>query len=96
MYAVTVTFAIHPVHWAAFLPLMKANAETSLRDEPACHRFDLALDPDQPHEMFLYELYTDRAGFDAHLASAHFRTFDAAVAPMIAAKTVRTYREVNP
>ena len=65
MYAVTVTLTVEPDHWAAFLPLMKSNADASLRDEPECLRFDIATDPDRPHEVFLYELYTDRAGFDA-------------------------------
>ena len=34
-------------------------------------------------------VYDNRAAFDAHLASAHFKRFDPAVAPMVAAKTVR-------
>ncbi|MEM7522936.1 MAG: antibiotic biosynthesis monooxygenase [Pseudomonadota bacterium] len=43
--------------------------------------------------MFLYEVYDDAAAFDAHLASDHFKDFDAAVAPMVAAKTVRRLRQ---
>ena len=33
----------------------------------------------------------DRAAFDAHLKSAHFKTFDAKVAPWILEKNVRCY-----
>jgi (4S)-4-hydroxy-5-phosphonooxypentane-2,3-dione isomerase len=33
--------------------------------------------------------------FDAHLATAHFKRFDAAVAPMVAAKSVRTLTRRN-
>ena len=95
MYAVVVTFRINPDDWDAFLPLMAANAMTSLRNEDGCQRFDVCTDPARPHEVFLYELYTDRAAFDAHLSSAHFKTFDAQVAPMIATKSVATYGQVT-
>lgn len=37
-------------------------------------------DPGRPNEIFLYELYTDRAAFEAHLASDQFVAFDANVA----------------
>ncbi|MEL6748477.1 MAG: antibiotic biosynthesis monooxygenase [Pseudomonadota bacterium] len=42
----------------------------------------------------LYELYDDRAAFEAHLASAHYAAFDAATKDLIAAKTVTTYEDV--
>ena len=95
MYAVIVTFQISPGAMPGFLPLMADNAAASLRDEPGCHQFDVATDPARPDEVFLYEIYTDRAAFDTHLASAHFKLFDATVVPMITAKEVRTYAEVR-
>ena len=39
--------------------------------------------------MFLYEVYDDRAAFDAHLSTPHFKSFDAATAGMIRSKKVR-------
>lgn len=95
MFAVVVTFQINPTDWAAFMPAMLANAATSLADEAGCHRFDVCTDPARVHEVFLYELYTDAAAFDAHLASDHFKAFDALVAPMIATKSVTTYAQVT-
>jgi quinol monooxygenase YgiN len=93
MYAVTVTFTLHPGTAADFLPLMTANARTSLQEEPGCGQFDICLGED-PDTVFLYEIYDDRAAFEAHLESAHFKSFDAAVAGMIAAKDVRLFTEV--
>ena len=95
MYAVVVTFQITPGKMAVFLPLMHQNATTSLTQEEGCHRFDVCTDPKRPDEVFLYEIYTDRAAFDAHLGSTHFESFDTQVAPMIAAKDVRTYQDVS-
>jgi len=95
MFAVVVTFKIVPDDWDRFLPLMHQNAATSLSIEPGCQRFDVCTDPDRPHEVFLYELYTDRAAFDGHLTSDHFKAFDTATAGMIAAKQVATYTQVQ-
>jgi autoinducer 2-degrading protein len=39
--------------------------------------------------VFLYEVYDDRAAFDAHLSAPHFKSFDAATAGMIRSKKVR-------
>ena len=70
---------------------IRENAAASLREEPGCHHFDVCTSPDDPTEIFLYELYDDRAAFDAHLASEHFRAFDAMTADWVADKQVHTY-----
>lgn len=94
MFAVVVTFRIKPGHVEAFLPLMLANAKTSLNEELGCQQFDVCTDPNQPDEIFLYELYDDAAAFQVHLTSAHFLEFDRKTGPMIADKAVRTYGSV--
>ncbi|MEM1268119.1 MAG: putative quinol monooxygenase [Pseudomonadota bacterium] len=94
MYAVVVLFRLHPGHEAAFLPLVQENAQASLAKEPECHVFDVLTDPDRPGEVFLYELYTNRAAFEVHLATGHFKSFDVAVADMVAEKRVETWGEV--
>lgn len=96
MFAVCVTFQIKPDQIAAFMPLMRANARTSLKAEAGCHRFDVLTDPARKGEVGLYELYTDAAAFDAHLASDHFKAFDQATGDMITAKSVQTYAQVSP
>lgn len=94
MFAVVVTFEIKSAEFATFMPLMKANAATSLKDEPDCHQFDVCTDPSKPDHVFLYELYTDKAAFDMHLVSPHFIAFSKATSAMITGKTVNTYTEV--
>jgi autoinducer 2-degrading protein len=96
MYVVTVEFHIRPPHFAAFLPLMRENAQASLRIEPGCRQFDVCTDPARPSSLFLYEVYDDRSAFEAHLASEHFTRFDAAVRDMVAGKLVRTLQRVEP
>ena len=93
MFVVTGTFTLKPGKRSAFLPPMVENASTSLRKEPGCRQFDVCLG-DDPETVFLYEVYDDSAAFSAHLESAHFQSFDAAVADMIATKVVHQYSEV--
>jgi autoinducer 2-degrading protein len=89
MYVVTVDFRIKPERLAEFLPLMLENARASRETEPGCRQFDVCVDPKDRISVFLYEIYDNRAAFDAHLATAHFKRFDAAVGDMVAAKAVR-------
>lgn len=94
MLVITVTFDIGAPDVAAFTDLVRANAATSTSIEPGCRQFDVCTSPRTPGEIFLYEVYDDAEAFDRHLASAHFKAFDAAVAPMVRAKTVRRFEQV--
>ena len=96
MYVITVEFVIHAAHAAAFQAAVLDNAARSLAHESACRRFDVCTASDNDaaaaRTFFLYELYDDRAGFDAHLATEHFKAFDAQVAPWVERKTVRSWQ----
>ena len=96
MYVITVELEIDATKLDAFLPLMAQNAAASVRDEPGCRQFDVCQDPDKPARMFLYEVYDDRAAFDAHLATPHFIAFDEATTGMIISKTVRPLALLRP
>jgi quinol monooxygenase YgiN len=89
MYIVTVEFEVHPDRRSEFIRLIRENALTSLKIEGGCRQFDVCLDPKHPTYVFLYELYDDRAAFDAHLATEHFRHFDRLSASMVRDKKVR-------
>ena len=91
MYVVTVEFAIKSGRAEAFRPAMLENARASLADEPGCRQFDVCFDADDPGKCFLYEIYDDSAAFETHLSMAHFKSFDAHVAPMLDSKLVKTF-----
>ena len=96
MYVVTVEFAIDPARWDEFLPLMHDNAARSRSVEPGCRQFDVCVDPARSDVVFLYELYDDRAAFDAHLASPHFKAFAAATEAMIVKRHVAPWQRAAP
>ncbi|MEL6681048.1 MAG: putative quinol monooxygenase [Pseudomonadota bacterium] len=94
MYAVCVNFVLKSGMSKDFMPLMLENARVSKQQETGCHQFDVVIDSCDPNTVFLYELYADRAAFDAHLASKHFKVFDKAIRDLIADKIVQTWDTV--
>jgi quinol monooxygenase YgiN len=95
MYVVSVDFTIHSQQMTAFMPLMLENARVSRETEPGCLRFDVCRNSGQPERSFLYEVYADRAAFDEHLATTHFKAFDALAKTMVASKVIHVYELVN-
>jgi quinol monooxygenase YgiN len=90
-WVVTVEFTIRPGFAQQFLIRLALQAADSLF-EPGCGRFDVCVDPAEDHHVFLYELYADQEAFAAHLASPHFKDFDAATRPWVGSKTVAQWR----
>jgi quinol monooxygenase YgiN len=95
VYVVTVLFEAKPEHAEAFRTAMLANAKVSRESEPGCRQFDVCVEADAG-STFLYEVYDDRAAFEAHLATPHFKTFDGAVRDWLARKEVRIYERLSP
>ena len=88
---VTVEFRIAGDRWQDFLTAVGDQARTSLAMEPACQVFDVVVAADGEPTVFLYEVYDDRAAFDAHLTTPHFLAFDARVRDWTLAKTVQIW-----
>jgi quinol monooxygenase YgiN len=88
MYIVTVTFVTRPDAFDGFLEKVQAQARNSFKLEPDCLQFDVCLPEETGHTVFLYEVYTDAAAFQAHLATAHFKTFNEATSDMVLSKDV--------
>jgi LDH2 family malate/lactate/ureidoglycolate dehydrogenase/quinol monooxygenase YgiN len=78
-----------------FVELVRANAASSLRDEPGCQRFDVFV-PDSGNDVVLYEEYSNRAAFDEHCRSLHFRLFDVEIATMVESKRVTVLDTPEP
>jgi len=87
-YVITVLFHLKPATKDRFLGLVRDNAAKSLRDEKGCRRFDVCVPRDGSAKVFLYELYDDEAAFNAHLATAHFKSFAAATEGMVESREI--------
>jgi quinol monooxygenase YgiN len=88
MHVLVVTIDIKPEKVPEFLDAMQADALGSVTREPGCLRFDIIQDQQNPARIYLYEVYADRAAFDAHLQAPHFLTWQAAVKDWFASPPV--------
>ena len=91
MFAVTVTFRVKKEFAEQFAENVIRQASNSLMNEENCHQFDVCMDPSDPQRVFLYEIYTDSAAFDAHRKTAHFKDFNSTVTTWLQEKEVRTW-----
>ena len=89
-FAITVAFELVDGAFAEFHRLVRENAAASVDREPDCLRFDVLtpLGGEAGRDVFLYEIYRDRAAFDRHLASDHFLAFDRLTRDLVKKKTV--------
>jgi len=55
-----------------FIEAMLEDARGSVTNEPGCVRFDVIQDGQNPNRIYLYEVYKDKAAFDAHNSTPHF------------------------
>jgi quinol monooxygenase YgiN len=90
-FVIVVDFKIKPGRMAEFRRLIDDNARASVRDEPGCSRFDVCANRKDADRVLLYEIYDDRAAFDAHLKTRHFAIFNETSAVLVVDKTVGEY-----
>ena len=91
MYIVTVEFDLDPRSVTPFMEAMLGNARASKTLEAGCRQFDVCVSEEDPAKVFLYEVYDDRAAFEAHLATGHYKAFDVSVRAWVRSKRVRFY-----
>jgi quinol monooxygenase YgiN len=90
-FVIVVDFRIKAGEMQNFRRLIDENARTSVRDEPGCRRFDVLASRKEADRILLYEVYADRAAFDAHMRTPHFAVFDRESAALVADKAVTEY-----
>jgi len=72
MYVIMLPIQIKVGHNGEFIQAMLENAKGAVNSEPGCLRFDVIQDADDANRIWLYEIYTDEAAFQAHLQTPHF------------------------
>jgi quinol monooxygenase YgiN len=90
-FVILVDFRLKPGAMADFRRLIDENARTSYLEEPGCRRFDVLEPAGEADHIVLYEIYDDRAAFEAHVKTRHFAHFNEASAALVAAKAVTEF-----
>ena len=88
LFVVVVEFQLKQGARAEFRRLIDTNADASVKNEPGCLQFDVLEPEGDDDRVLLYEIYSDKAAFDAHLRSDHFRTFAGASEALCLQKSV--------
>jgi (4S)-4-hydroxy-5-phosphonooxypentane-2,3-dione isomerase len=68
-------YRIHSQHVEAFKERMLRHAETCLREERDCLRFDVNQSRDDPNLFIMYEIFRGPEALLAHAESAHTKDF---------------------
>lgn len=74
-FALLVHLRVRPESADEFRDHLLAAAAAAVREEPHCHRFDVARDEQDPSRFVLFEVYTDAAGLEHHHTTPHFLAF---------------------
>ncbi len=89
-FVVIAEFTIRPGCMAAFLSLARTDARDSLANEPGCQHFDAVQPEASPDTIVLYEVYDDRAAYEAHRLTPHYAPFRDGTPPLtVGAPVVR-------
>lgn len=87
MYAITIILEPIPGQAQALIDACLAALPPS-RAEPGNLFFDVLVSEDQ-REVVFYEAYVDEAAFQAHMAAAHTKAWQAAALPLIERSSLR-------
>jgi (4S)-4-hydroxy-5-phosphonooxypentane-2,3-dione isomerase len=74
---------IVPAQFDAFMAAAKINGAATPSD-PGAHEFNIVVSQKDPHHVLFYEVYDNAAAVEAHRATEHFKTYQAATKDMVA------------
>jgi quinol monooxygenase YgiN len=71
-YVVVAELTVPADRLEAFIAQSLDDARDSVAHEPGCRQFEVHVPVDGAPTVVLYEVYDDRAAFEAHLTTPHF------------------------
>ncbi|QFI68808.1 putative quinol monooxygenase [Sinorhizobium alkalisoli] len=95
-YVVLPQFDVAEDRLETFLEAARDDAENSVANEPGCQQFDVVVDRRvSPIKVMFYEVYDDRAAFEAHLKTPHLARFRQALS-LVTEGSVGFFERVAP
>ena len=94
-FVLVVEFEIKPEEADRFHALIAENACLSVANEPGCLQFDVVRPEEGGPRVVLYEVYADRAAFDAHIKMPHVATFFAQAKPLLLGQKVTRFERLT-
>lgn len=75
MYVVVAPLQINEGHKEKLIKELLEEAKVVASDEPGCLRFNVIQDAGDSNRIWLYEVFTDEAAFQAHTKAPHVTKF---------------------
>jgi quinol monooxygenase YgiN len=96
MYVVAAQYTVMEGKEKEVIGILKKMIPLS-RSEPGCKLYMVNQSPDNPRKLLLYEQYVDKAGYEAHMATAAFKeNILGKVVPMLESRVRDFYEVVEP
>jgi len=86
-FALLVSLRVQPSAAEDFRERILIAASAAVREEPDCHRFDVAQDEEDPAHFVLFKVYTDGAALEHHHTTPHFLAFSEYAKDVVLEKT---------
>ena len=93
-FVLQVQIRIKPGNVESFMEKVLENAAAA-RKEPGCRQFDVGVDPKDPTQVMLYEVYADEKAFEAHQQGAAFKKYVAEAVPLLASRERHFWKRVD-
>ena len=89
-FAIFVEVKLKPNCLEAYLPLIKYDAEHSLKDEPGCKLFHILLPKENSDTIVnLYEVYESEMAFKIHQQTPHFSRYSRETDNLVEKRTIK-------
>ena len=92
-YVLAVTWIAKPGNETRVREILQTLGEAS-RQEPGVITYTTHVDPENPREFFIYEMYHDANGLEAHQETEHFKKYVLEQAiPLLESRVRRQYTD---
>jgi len=86
--SLVVDYTVKPGKRDAFVKRVREHGETCLNKEPGCLHFDVLVPREDPNRLCLYEVYTNQAALDIHVATPYMAEYRSDIQDFVDTRTL--------
>lgn len=83
-----VTVDIRPEHFNEYLAKLTDHVAI-IRDEDGCESIEVFTEPDNRNQLHLWEVWSNRMAWDAHMGNTNSASFKAAISDLVIGETIK-------
>jgi autoinducer 2-degrading protein len=90
LYINAVDIDVVPGQLENYLAAIREVGAASIKTEPGCSEFDIAVSQKDPNHLLIFEVYDNAAAFEAHLKTGHYKKYAATAKDIVAKREVHS------